>query len=361
MVGDPDEFRSLFRPEGAPTTLAQYLSKDVPQLGLHIVSFVDRTIVVIYWPHTLMDALGKRAFLNAWVLMLEGRDDEVEAPVGFDTDPLAELGKHPSEAHKLEKHRLSLLGLASYGMRNALDFVRTPQNRMVCIPKAFIEDLRGSAVAALAAETGEAEPYLSHGDVLCAWWTRLVLTHLSSASHRTVVLNNAYSLRETLADDLLPAGSRSGYVSNATFFIHVLLPLDEVLGAPLHRVALAIRQAILGIGTRAQVEAFAALWRQSLGKLPPFFGDSGMHMITYSNWDKARLFETNFSAAVVQSAASSQTSGKPVYIQNNQFGLILPNAFPIIGRDGHGNFWLSGYLTKGAWATIEQQLEHAEI
>ncbi len=48
--------------------------------------------------------------------------------------------------------------------------------------------------------------------------------------------------------------------------------------------------------------------------------------------------------------------GRPSYIQNNQFGLILPNAFPIIGKDLDDNYWLSGYLNKGLWGKIEEQL-----
>jgi hypothetical protein len=77
-------------------------------------------------------------------------------------------------------------------------------------------------------------------------------------------------------------------------------------------------------------------------------------MITFSNWTKANLFGVDFSAAVVHS--SGDRPGRPVYIQNNQLGLTLPNGFPIIGKDSEGNYWLSGYMNVGCWARIEELL-----
>ncbi|KAF4625251.1 hypothetical protein G7Y89_g12920 [Cudoniella acicularis] len=347
-VGDPDEFRSLFRREGGPTKLDDYLNTDVPQLGLHIVSFNDKTLVCLYWPHTLMDAMGKRALLDAWTLMLEGRPGDIQSSHGAEDvdphfDPLAGLGKNPTESHKLTGQRMSLFGLAQYGVT--------------------IGDLLSAAAGSHdGTEAIQDDPFLSEGDVLCAWWTRLAISHLPRDSHRTVVLNNAYSLRAPLAADLLPTGSV--YVSNAIGFLNVLLPACEIFNKPLSHIASSIRHAIKDLGTRAQVEAFAGMWRESQGRLPPFFGDRSMHMITFSNWSKARLFETDFSAAVVtpkdrEDRERGRKPGTPSYIQNNQFGLVLPNGFPIIGKDVQGNYWLSGYMNKGHWAKIEEQLAKA--
>jgi len=357
VVGDPDDFVKLFRREGGPVKLDDYLNTDAPQIGLHVVSFKDKTLVCLYWPHTLMDAMGKRALIDAWTLMLQGRADEVLPAHGADVDPLAELGTSPTEPHKLEAQRISMFGLAQYGLGNVLDFWRTQENRVVSVPDSFVAKLREIAERDLAS-VSEKPPFLSEGDILCAWWTRLAVSHLPRDSKRTVVLNNAYSLRAPLAGDLLPA-SAGPYVSNAIGFVPVLMPVSEITGGTLGNVAAAIRRAIGELGTRAQVEAFAAAWRGSSGKLPAFFGDPGMHMLTYSNWCKAKLFETDFSAAVVTPGEGSGKSGRPSYIQNNQFGLILPNGFPIIGKDLEGNYWLSGYMNKGHWAKIEEQLAKA--
>ncbi|KAI1498319.1 hypothetical protein F5X99DRAFT_335160 [Biscogniauxia marginata] len=358
-VGDPDAFRELFLPPGGPVKLDDYLNRDVPQIGLHIVSFTDKTLVTIYWPHTLMDAMGQRALLDAWMLMVEGRDEDVVVPHGADAgpDPLADLGKNATESHKLTPKRMSTFGLAQYGLGNVFDFLRSQENRMVCVPAAFLIRLREMALAELAAE-GHEKPFLSEGDVLCAWWTRLSIAHLPRNSQRTIMLNNAYSMRNTLAADLLP-GKGSAYISNAISFINVLLPARDIFEKPLGRIALEIRKAITDLGTRAQVEAFTGMWRESVGKLPPFFGDRNMHMLTYSNWSKARLYDVDFSKAIATPHQTTSKSGRPTYVQNNQFGLILPNGFPIIGKDNEGNYWLSGYLNQGQWAKIEKELEKA--
>lgn len=361
IVGDPDDFRSLFYPQGGPTKLDDYLNEDRPQIGLHIISFTDKTLVTIYWPHTLMDAMGKRALLDAWTLMLNGRTDDIITPrgAGLDADPLADLGRNPTEPHKLSHRHMGMLGLVQYGLYNILDFFRTQENRMVCVPGPFVAKLREAALTEVETEeekeSGVDKPFLTQGDVLCAWWTRIAIAHLPRKSRRTVVLNIAIDLRPSLAGDLL-VGDDARYVSNAIGFVNVLLPAKDIFDKSLGEVALEIRCAIVELRTRGQVETFCAMWRASYGKVPPFFGDPGMHMVTYSNWSKAKLFELDVSAAVVRPGEGNKRPGIPKYIQNNQFGLILPNAFPIIGEDADGNYWLSGYLNKGHWSNIEQQL-----
>ncbi|KAM0444459.1 hypothetical protein ACHAO4_010154 [Trichoderma viride] len=353
IVCDPDEFQDLIRSEGSPTSMGEYLNQDIPQLGLYIITFKDKTLVTLYWPHTLMDAMGKKALLNAWTLILQGRDDEVVPPQGDGGDPLADLGKNPTEPYGLSNRRLSMFSLAKYGIRNIGDFFRTQENRMVCIPGSFIASLRAKAMEELAS-AGVDQPFLTEGDVLCALWTRVAISHLPNNSQKLVVLNNAYSLRTALEADLLPKGAP--YASNAIGFIHVFSNAQEIFKKPLCYAAFPIRSGIQQLGTRAQVEAFASLWRESSVKLPPLFGSSRIHMITYSNWSKARLYELNFSAATVKPGEGNKKPGFPTYIQNNQFGLVLPNAFPIIGKDNEGNFWLSGYMNKGQWEKIGQQL-----
>lgn len=80
-----------------------------------------------------------------------------------------------------------------------------------------------------------------------------------------------------------------------------------------------------------------------------------MDLIPFSNWTRARLFDIDFSAAAVKPLDVGRPV-RPIYVQNTQFGLKLPNAFPIMGRVVSGNYWLSGYLKRGHWEKIEAQL-----
>ncbi|KAK6063699.1 lysR family regulatory protein [Seiridium cupressi] len=361
VVADSDDFKAFFRREDGLDKLDDYLYSDVPQLGLNVISFKDKTMVCLDWPHIVMDAMGQRALLDAWSLMLQGRVDEVARPFGGindDPDPLEKLGAGPTEPYKLANIQLSMFGLAKYAIRNLISFCRAQENRIVCVPAAFLARLHETTLVELAASNNGIKPFLTEGDVLAAWWTRMATSHLKTGPQRSVLISNVYSLRKQLAVDLLPQGRP--YVSNAVSFINVHSSLHEVSEQPLGHLALSIRQAIEQLGSRSQIEAYAALWRQSWGRMPPLFGDAGMHMITISNWAQARLFDTNFSASIVpgsgQALGDSKTRGKPSYIQNDQPGMTLPNGFPIIGKDNLGNYWLSGYLPKEIWASVKETL-----
>jgi hypothetical protein len=178
IVAEPDDFMSLVLAPDGPKNLDDYLYADRSQLGLPIVSFRNKTIVVLHWLHASCDAMAIKAINNAWTLMLQGKEDEVPSPLA--NDALKELGKHPAEAHKLAGHRLSVLGMVAYGLRNVMDIVfREKVTRMVCVPGAFLDKLRGEALQELAAESeSEEKPFLSEGDILTAWWSRLCTSHL---------------------------------------------------------------------------------------------------------------------------------------------------------------------------------------
>ncbi|PVH94467.1 hypothetical protein DM02DRAFT_693028 [Periconia macrospinosa] len=358
IVVDPDEFHDLMKPEGGPTKLADYFNTDRPQLGLHVVSFTDITMVSLYWPHTLMDAMGKSALLNSWISMLQGRENEVPDPYGTVFDPLADLGTNVTEPHKLAMHRMGTFGLLRYGFNQLPSFFHKLENRMVCIPHTFITKLHSEALADLTTispnQTSQV-PFLTEGDVLVAWWTRLATAHLPLTSPpQTIVLNNAYNLRKVLQPEIIPLNA--SYISNAIGFINVLLSLNDLREKSLGFIASSIRRAIAELGTREQVEAFFEMTRESKMKLPPFFGGGNAHMVTFSNWTKAGLFEVDFSAAMKESGGVGSGGGKPRYIQNCQFGFTMPNGFPIIGKDGDGNYWISGYLGVEVWKGLGEML-----
>ncbi|KAE9571852.1 hypothetical protein CGMCC3_g11977 [Colletotrichum fructicola] len=358
-MGDTDSYLSLMRrPGNPPLSLNDYLTSDAPQLGLHIISFSDATLVTLYWPHTLFDAFGKRALLDAWVLMLQGRDGEIASPYGGDApgvdfDPLAKFGCHSTEPYKLRSQLMSSLSLGAWAIGNLLEF-------LVNDSMSELQD---------GPNPSDATSFLSEGDVLCAWWTKIATAHLpenASARRRTLVLNNAYSLRKALGGDTGPLPLKSTdsnkmdapYLSNAVGFINVVGTMADVFDKPVGYMASRIRNAIKELGTTPQVEAAAALVRSTKMKLPPFFGDKSMHMITYSNWTKTDLFNVDFSSVVkTKDSGNKQRRGRPVYIQNNQAGFGLPNAFVIIGRDLDGNYWLSGYMSQGLWAKTEAAFE----
>lgn len=360
VVVDPEELSDLVRPGGTTLSLDDYLNTDRPTLGLYVTTFRDKTCMSLYWPHLAFDAMGKKAILEGWTLMLQGREDEIPTPIGYDQDPLAELGKHATEPHLLADRRVGNLGMAGYALRNITGLIGPKEIRMVCIPRTFWEkmvaDVRQELADEAAAQGNDEKPFVTEGDVLVAWWTRLCASHLGKDSSTTVAAQNAMSLRKVLGDDILSPPDRP-FISMALGFPTVVLPARDILTKPLSWLALKFRRAIAEQGTRAQVEAYTALQREfsPTMRMPVFFGDSGMYNLFFSNWQKAGLFDFDFSAAF----ATPREDGRPLrasYIQCVQ-DPAFPEGWPISGKDENGNYWISGFRERGLWAKMEKELE----
>jgi hypothetical protein len=359
VVSQPAEFKSLGRTDATPTRLEDYLYSDLPQLCLHIVSFDNATLVTISWPHTLFDAMGRLALLNAWSLVLADREDEVLPFYGFDFDPLASLGSSPTEEFLLAKYVLAGLNKIIFIMRYVFELLwyRSESYRAVCLPAASMASLRATALADLAAENPSSEtPFLSDGDVLSAWWARLIVRSLLPAtSTKTIALRNVYGLRSLLSKDLLPADK--AYVSNAVLSVIAMLPASDFFTKSLGFLAGEVRRSIREQGTRAQQENAAAISRER-----GIIAGPNSQMVIFSNWTKGRFFEFDCSPVVVKVGIPleerANSLGRPSYLHANSCvnGFSPRFATPIFGKDEAGNYWLGSTLRTGTWEKIEKRL-----
>lgn len=172
---------------------------------------------------------------------------------------------------------------------------------------------------------------------------------------------NSMSMRNALSKDLLPASS--AYVSNATISLYVFAS-----------VAVFLRSLSVTSPRRCEKEshskahgsksAFTAIVRDSMVKAgrPAVFGDSRTILLVFTNWTAAKYFEIALSAAVgnegLPREKRANALGKPSYV--NADGKITRysprNNFPIMGKDGTGNYWLSGVMRSGLWSEIERSL-----
>ena len=174
----------------------------------------------------------------------------------------------------------------------------------MCVPAAYVQSLCVAAWANMTAanhgENGADTPFVSEGDVMCAWWTRQILSCVPKYPSQTIAINIAFGLRWLLAKDMLPASSAC--VANAVMYVLAFMPAKEVLNRPLGYVAAALRKALAELGTREQVEAHLALDRTSREKIgnAGLFGDPWMHMVVCTNWTKGNFYDVDFSAAVVK-------------------------------------------------------------
>lgn len=135
--------------------------------------------------------------MDAWVLTLQGRGDEVKTPYAWDSDPLAELGKNPTMEHNLAARRVRGMGTVGFAGLLAVDVLLKPkESRTLCIPGKYVQDLRETVLAELA-ENDPEDRWVSEGDVLLAVWARGALAHLPKTSSKTVSLLVVAFLRTT--------------------------------------------------------------------------------------------------------------------------------------------------------------------
>lgn len=366
-MGRGEDFITLMRRREDPQCLEDYLYTDRPMLGLHIVSFTDATLITLSWSHVLLDGMGRKALLDAWSLVLQGREDEVLPMHGVETDPMTTLGTHPTEPYQHADKQFSTWQMIIFGLRYAFDQIfwrPRDESRIICVPAAYVQSLCNAArvniTAANHGENGGDTPFVSEGDVMCAWWTRQILSCVPKHPSQTIAINIAFGLRWLLAKDMLPASS--AYVANAVTYVPAFMPAEDVLNRPLGYVAAALRKALAELGTREQVEARLALDRITREKTgnAGLFGDPWMHMVVCTNWTKGKFYDVDFSAAVVNEGChlGGQKVGKPSYIQLHAFakGFSLISGFSITGKDAEGNYWLHSVLRREYWSELEQAL-----
>ncbi|KAK2059298.1 hypothetical protein LY76DRAFT_571012 [Colletotrichum caudatum] len=359
VVGNPDDFLELVHGPQTPKRLNDYLYSDRSELGLRIVSFKDSTVIVLHWIHLAFDAMALKSLLEAWSLALKGKDDQIAEPLPLDTYPLKDLGKSPQESHVLADRRMSVFGIAFWALRNIYRLVfRRKEHRMVCVPAEFLAKLKEESLKDLkrlddgtAAKIPEEKRFVSDGDVLVAWLTRLSLSNFPD-SKQLVAVQQAYDWRHVL-EDLLP--SDKPFLCNCVGFLVTLMTTSDVLKKPHIYLAWAIRRSIIEQGTCAQVETYSSLVRQDTRtKSPPLFGCSAMRLLMFSNWKKANIYAFDLSGAAVHAPNEPLL---PFYVQTIQGPHKFTDGIIIVGEDAQGNHWISGYKADGEWGALERQMK----
>jgi hypothetical protein len=364
----PQEFTSFATRENAPRTLHDYLSGDVPQLSLHIVSFNNATTVGLSFPHTLMDAMGQQALLRAWSHVLAGREAEVPLVLGAHEDYLKSATKSPDftrEEHFLKPKEMKGWKLLDFTIRFVWDFLwyRSVETRTICLPKATLSALCAQAMGELNElnEKGE-KPFISEGDVLTAWGIRAIASSLPQP--RPVTAVHAVNTRFRLPSLLNAPGV---FLQNMVVGAFTFLSHDLATG-PLGPIALENRKHLALQATEQQVLAALNEYQQrAKGHADPIellFGPSDALLMPCSNWSRADLFKAaDFSPAILRKGTKEKSRDNPpgtMFFQHGSAMRQTPTArnfIMIVGKDHGGNCWLTGTLLPPAWVTIEQELK----
>ncbi|EMD96738.1 hypothetical protein COCC4DRAFT_142432 [Bipolaris maydis ATCC 48331] len=385
----------LTPPEGGPKVLEYWTHSDKALLGLDIANFQDATLVTVTWLHTLMDALGLHTLLQAWIAVLEGRDEDVPELWDYDVDYLEELGTLPSEEEDEKKPNLvwtaascvkdwisRLPRLPSFKLILAIlhwRIFQTPKaqcDRKMYIPASSLARIRKEAMSDLASldpsqityntsAPPKTTPFLSDGDIITAWLMRHLVTSDHDLPHypptRPILFLNVLEMRDVLSEAtgkykvLIP--KNTAYIGNATAALFSHFTLRSFLGLPLGHIAAKIRKDVVDQGNREALEAAHRNLRRGRYDhiLPP--GTTMIpKVIVMTNWNKARFFETDFSAALVHSGSEGSDEGKkrgrPTYCHTN--GIFrrlsdwasLAHMTNVVGRDAKGGYWVTASMSK---------------
>ena len=365
----PQDFRTFAARGDAPATLEDFTHSDSPVLSLHITSFTDATLVGLSWPHALMDVMGQRALLNAWSLVMAGRESEVPKLLGVHEDAViaaAEAPSGPIEELKLGARRLSTTSMIWFGARFGWDLLtsKSVETRTICMPKKFVEQLRQKAMAELATEHGEGKDvFISEGDALTAWGIRAIA--LSSPQPRPITALHALNLRFRLPS-LINAGGV--YVRNMAIAACTFVSAETAAG-DLGPIALENRRCLSEQATEPQVLAFLReLCADSALVANPavFCGDANAILVPFTNWTKAEFSKiVDFSPAVLSGNGTDEDekmgSRRPGslafhHAQSLREHPATRNVFVIMGKDHGENYWVTATLHPPTWDVIEKSL-----
>lgn len=359
-------FSSLVRHEDSPRELADWIYSDRPQLHIHVVHFQDATLVTVSYVHTLLDAIARTSFFKAWIAVMEGRVEDVLPFVPFDCDPAFELGTKASlKDYTNYSQVMGMFSLVVFGLRYILELLRywNEEEHPIRLPGRCIEKLRVAAMQELTTTSSNPakKPFVSEGDIVVAWWVRTMTQALKPASNRTITIMNVFNIWD-LFPEWFP-NSAAGFIGNSFFYSYTLLAAKDVLrDTNLGYVSSTNRQALVDHRTRGQVQAMAAIKRESFAKAAPVVGDSNLLFMACTNQHKARYFDLDFSVAVLKPGTPldqrPHALGRPSFINDIEHcrGYPTRNVLRIIGKDAAGDYWLLFKTRAGAWPEIHRQL-----
>jgi hypothetical protein len=356
----PQTFRSLAVAENAPETLQDFIYTDAPQLSLYIISFNNATLVTLAWPHTLMDVIGQQALLRGWSLVLSGQEADVPPVLGAREDAIyrtVDASMEEQEEYRLAWKRLKGFAIVAFGLRFAVDLLwnRVVETRTIFLPKEFMAELCRKAKNDLSAQ-GLSTCYISEGDVLTAWITRVVAS--SSPQPRPIAALHALNARFRLP---LLRQAPGVYIQNMAIAAFTSISAEVAIG-PLGPIALENRRSITEQSTEPQVLAYL---KEVSGGDPALmlYCDSTALLMPFTNWTRAHFFaEANFSHAVLRAGDLTESRknlpGTLVFhhAQSMRPNSSARNVIVILGKDHDENYWITSTLLPAAWAKIEEQM-----
>ncbi|EEU38068.1 uncharacterized protein NECHADRAFT_48023, partial [Fusarium vanettenii 77-13-4] len=292
------EFKEFAVTKDDPVNGSDLFKGDKPQMSLRIVSFSDATPVSLVWPHSAMDAVGLQAMLKNWSLVMAGRESEVLPVLGARDDMVYGIVEPPTGTEEVEQEeshlaqkRISGFKLVLFGLRFLWDLLwqGVCQSKSIFLPKEAVAKLMRQALeeATITTPPTDEKPFVSEGDVLAAWTTRLIAS--SDPRKLPVTTLTAVNLRYRFKSPMQTTGV---YTQNLASAAYTFLPPAMVRG-PLGPIALANRQHLEAQTTEPQLRAImrTVMAEKEKKDTTLLFGEPNMLLVLISNWTKAKIMQ----------------------------------------------------------------------
>jgi hypothetical protein len=316
-----------------------------------------------------MDAMGFTALLKGWIAVLRGREDQIPPIVDASEDPLATIHQMtPSSKYILADRVLKGWAFIVFVIQYIFELVwwRKDEERFIFVPGNYLKGLRDTALAELNdSPSPTAKPaFISESDVLLSWWTRIFIKALNPSPNKPITILNVFDIRGVLAEIGLLPSPDTALIANVTWPTVILVTAGEIVSKPISFLASRTRHAIDTHRTVEQVQAIAATQREAREKTgqPAVYGDLGTFLFACSNWHRGKMFQMDFSPAVVKEnppqSERANLTGRPllVFVTGKFVGFSPRNSLAVMGKDAAGNWWMKNVLRTSLWSAVEKQL-----
>lgn len=362
-------FNSITTHENAPNKIEDYLSADIPQLFIHVVTFTDTSLITVTFLHTIFDAMGLSYFLQAWTKVLSGQEEQVPPFLGFNEDTIeAKTDDVPADQHVLSNKLFTRFQMGVFIFMRWWENYWYPdiQDKVIAIPHRYVERMREKALQELKAQSSptsseSGDIFISDGDILLSLLSKTLVTALNPAPSNPVLISNVFDMRAVLGISHASAGA---YTGNATIPACTAFDAGTLTQDPTSKIALQLRRSLDEQRVPTQVHAMSALRKKTLAETGflPIVGDPRQISILCTNWHRARFFELDFSAARVDEDKKCAGAGagpcRPTYINTagpSPLGPhVMRNLVTVTGKDGVKNWWLQILARASAWPRIEE-------
>ncbi|KAJ4151603.1 hypothetical protein LMH87_012293 [Akanthomyces muscarius] len=348
---------------GFPTTMADLVDKDAPQLSFKVIGFTDATVLAVTFSHSTWDISGLQGFMKSLELVLDGREDEVLPMLGARTDVLSEMVAQQDDS-------CLDLGLVTLpGQAKAAKEPRVPkaalEERIIRVPLHIFERMRDLVARENPDEDQDALTTYQLDELFLGLIVRQIAR--AQPAPRALQLMNIYNARL-----LVPQLGGAEGIYSQNLVLPSPLPLShETATGPIAPIALAQRDNF------AQAAVPQNIARSLWTVLSAIKADMDITALT-DNGDEedsilvnnlvrlSNYIDVDLSAAVVRQGEKSQTRRNGLGTADLCFLTLPGNSYGMMRVTTLGSYngnacWVFGELPARAWELIYEALDELEL